>query len=457
MSYPYSVHKTYVTGEVLTAADLNSSDVTHVNHNIPEDTDDYSVNAAEMQSTVDPYPASSESLPTSLAGELERLRYQIKAITGETHWYHDIDVTLALIALKIGTSGTQVLTGTGEVGAPSYSFADDPNTGIYNGPDNIYFAANGASICYMNESGLAMQSGKVIVSDGGTVSLPGFSFIGDVDLGIYRIGADNLGISVGATKRIDVGTSTVSILSSASGTSEILSLDDVGDTTVWVFEYTDATGQLHLKPTSIAYPLKFTSNQVLFGAGTGTSPGISFANDSNTGFANISADNIGLIAAGIEAGYINSNGIFMDSGKLIGADQGSVSLPGYGFVGDTNTGMYSSGGDNINFTCGGADIAYMNTSVFGMQAGKVLQIIAGTASLTGLSFMGDANTGLYSPAADSFILACGGVDAVKVDGNNTAGQTRLIVYDVDNAALSRVSVGTADSGGTGYKLLRIEN
>ena len=38
-----------------------------------------------------------------------------------------------------------------------------------------------------------------------------------------------------------------------------------------------------------------------------------------------------------------------------------------------------------------------------------------------------------------------------------ASQTRFMIYDVDNGTLERVSVGAADSGGSGYKVLRIPN
>jgi len=43
------------------------------------------------------------------------------------------------------------------------------------------------------------------------------------------------------------------------------------------------------------------------------------------------------------------------------------------------------------------------------------------------------------------------------DGSATSGNTSLNVYDVDNDTLERVTVGGADSGGSGYKLLRILN
>jgi len=49
------------------------------------------------------------------------------------------------------------------------------------------------------------------------------------------------------------------------------------------------------------------------------------------------------------------------------------------------------------------------------------------------------------------------VFGLSVDGNATAAQTRLLIYDIDNATSSRVSVGAADSGGAGYKVLRIPN
>jgi len=46
---------------------------------------------------------------------------------------------------------------------------------------------------------------------------------------------------------------------------------------------------------------------------------------------------------------------------------------------------------------------------------------------------------------------------IQLDSNTTAGNTRMLVYDIDNGTLERVSVGAADSGGVGYKVLRIPN
>lgn len=51
----------------------------------------------------------------------------------------------------------------------------------------------------------------------------------------------------------------------------------------------------------------------------------------------------------------------------------------------------------------------------------------------------------------------GATEVARFDSSTTATHTRFLVFDVDNNALERVTVGAADSGGTGFKVLRIPN
>ncbi len=51
----------------------------------------------------------------------------------------------------------------------------------------------------------------------------------------------------------------------------------------------------------------------------------------------------------------------------------------------------------------------------------------------------------------------GGAVQCRVMGTAVAGTTSLWILDVDNATLEQVTVGAADSGGTGFKVLRIPN
>jgi hypothetical protein len=54
-------------------------------------------------------------------------------------------------------------------------------------------------------------------------------------------------------------------------------------------------------------------------------------------------------------------------------------------------------------------------------------------------------------------MRAGSATKIQCDGTTTAGQTAMLLWDVDNGTLERVTVGAADSGGTGFKVLRIPN
>lgn len=54
-------------------------------------------------------------------------------------------------------------------------------------------------------------------------------------------------------------------------------------------------------------------------------------------------------------------------------------------------------------------------------AGKPSEFSSGTAALPGLSPVGDANTGIYSPGPDSLAISTGGVNRLTVDGSGNVG------------------------------------
>ena len=66
--------------ETLTYADLNAEIDNILTNLTTSGVDDYSTNATQMRLTTDPGESGTESLATSLAGELERIRYAIKEI-----------------------------------------------------------------------------------------------------------------------------------------------------------------------------------------------------------------------------------------------------------------------------------------------------------------------------------------------------------------------------------------
>ena len=127
-----SVYRSWNTGDSVTAADLNSSFTqAAVTNSTPQCLDDYSASTGQMQSQVDPYPSATESLATSTAGELERLRYVIGRAFGWTFWYrYDQGINFASVGSQ-HLSATALHLGAGSARFPSLTSITDHQSGFF--------------------------------------------------------------------------------------------------------------------------------------------------------------------------------------------------------------------------------------------------------------------------------------------------------------------------------------
>jgi len=99
----FSRIKTWISTEDVTAADLNAEFDNILNNLLPAQLDDYSVNTAQMQLTVDPGEVGTESAATTLAGEIERFRFALNEIKGTTQWYESPATSIADLDNAVGT------------------------------------------------------------------------------------------------------------------------------------------------------------------------------------------------------------------------------------------------------------------------------------------------------------------------------------------------------------------
>lgn len=121
-------HTNRADGTVLTAAIYNQDHQNHINNMTPAGVDDYSSNVTEMRAATDPGETGSESFATSLAGEIERLRFAVQDIKTYlglhgAHWYnspsgrvppsliddHSTDVTQMRATTDPGSGGSESL------------------------------------------------------------------------------------------------------------------------------------------------------------------------------------------------------------------------------------------------------------------------------------------------------------------------------------------------------------
>jgi len=148
----YSRLKNWVRNENLSEEDLNAEFNYIIQNFIPGKVDDYSANVTQMQTETTPGAVSSESLATSLAGEVERLRFVIRRMIGDAasyKWYSappkSIKEINDLLSINVAVPNSRIVSGR----------IDADNQPIYLVPDGAartvrLKALTTNLVCYIN-------------------------------------------------------------------------------------------------------------------------------------------------------------------------------------------------------------------------------------------------------------------------------------------------------------------
>lgn len=315
-------------------------------------------------------------------------------------------------------------TATGFRRAASLIFAQDATGGASAVPGRVQIQTANASGTLT--TAVTVNSSQQTLLVDGTVSLPPLSFVSDPDSGLYRIGANSLGLATGGALALSVNG----------------------------------------------------SQQTLHADGTAAQPSISFASDPDNGLYFPGGNSLGFSAGGVERmRLIGSGGVFLIGhtatisiggttspqvqnygtgagagntmarwsaditpvtlrfGKSRGATIGAVAaltandlLGRIDYVGDDGTAMaaagvrvdaYVSGTVATNIIPGSYRIQTMTTggtltSALILSETQQAQHADGTVSLPGVSFISDTNCGLYRIGTDNIALATNGTLALSV-------------------------------------------
>ncbi|MFH2071691.1 MAG: hypothetical protein ABIJ75_02445, partial [Actinomycetota bacterium] len=207
----------------------------------------------------------------------------------------------------------------------------------------------------------------------GSAAAPGLVFTADPDTGLYRIGANQVGIAVGGVLALGVGASVAAAVP---------------------FRAPDGT-----LPATPVY---------------------SFATDTDTGAYSPSGDVYGIAVGGVLRLSIAAAAVTSEVAVLAPTFQASASgtaaAPAVTFIGDLDTGLYRAGADVLGVATGGvARLAIGTANIVGYLP---FVAPAGSAAAPVFTNSGDADTGAYSPGADLWGIAAGGdlVLEVKEDG-----------------------------------------
>jgi len=155
---------------------------------------------------------------------------------------------------------------------------------------------------------------------------------------------------------------------------------------------------------------------------------------------------------GTISGYAGD--VKLTSGSSSAVNTASVSGNNVNVVGSTAGHGIVSGGNHSNGNMGGeARVLGGNSNGTNIAGSNVIiQSGVGTGAGTPGLIKIQTTTAGASGATQQTVR-----DVANYDGNTTSGESPFLLLDLTSGTLKRVSFGANDSGGTGYKLLRVAN
>lgn len=299
----------------------------------------------------------------------------------------------------------------GTAALPTAYFQNDTNTGLYRiGADALGIAAGGTKIIEANTSG-AVITGSATVSFGaivndGTAAIPAVRFASDTNTGFYRVGSDALGVSVGGAKLFEV----------------------------------NATG--------VVVPGDFRVDTLSLNGGNATAPAIRILGDTDTGLYAPNPNRLGVAVGGVEMLDVSATGIIIPGdvrASTITINAGTVAAPSIRVSGDTDTGIYTPAANRLALVVGGVDMLDCSTTGIVIPAdvrSATHTLNGGAVSAPSLTVSGDSNTGLYWPAADTLGVVVGGIEAGRLFSGGAYTVLRLGDTDYSySAAVAALSIG----------------
>ena len=382
---------------------------------------------------------------------------------------------------------------TGLTSAPSISFSNDQDTGVYRPSANtLGLVAGGATTVKITPT-------QIVLSDG-TEAAPGLAFDSDRNTGLYRPDAETIAIATNGSKRVQIDADSVDISTNLildKGTYSV-TLNSATATEDYVLSLPpDAGSNNQVLTTNGSGVLSWTSS-------TSTLPdNTRFTNDSNTGITRTASDTVALTAGGVNSLTAHNDKIVF--GQQLLADGGSFTNPGISFDGDEDSGFLHFIDDEINVVTNGVvrltvsnnscevtnELTLSNGSNYVKldsslvttpytirfpptigTAGQTLSlngssalvwttpsvtdfnaVPAGTGPLDlGLEFNG-LGLGMYAPVSDRLVIGIDSFDAVRINPDSMeVNGTVVLNYNGSHPCTLR-----AGTGGTGPTFLDFPN
>lgn len=338
--------------------------------------------------------------------------------------------------------GGVIAHSVGAVGTPSLTFAGDLNTGIYwIGADSFGLATNG--VLRLSVSTTAVTSTLPINGPAGAVGTPAFTGT-DLDSGMWFSAANTVDFSAGGVRGLQIstvasGVNFITAVPGATGDSPELSVANSASANTgivfrgkgfaeWIFRGGSGGGR--------QFGIQANHNTV------GSSINVGGGDNTGTPCTITVADQSGVTNAGIAITPLGTGGV---EGPV-----GAVATPGYTFTGDTDTGMWHSAANTLDFSAGGGRALQLATSA---GADNYLSLAGSTGSPEITMAGADTNIGLflYNKGAGAFRVYSNGGSALQFAVTATASANSYL-QATGGAAGNPSTLSVIDAGATNADL-----
>jgi hypothetical protein len=328
----------------------------------------------------------------------------------------------------------------GSASSPSVTFTSDPDTGMYRGgTNNLNFATGGAQILNMDTNGVYFNNGSA--------SLPTISFFSDTNTGFYNITGDQIGFAAGGTLVADLYTGGLNFTNTVgnqvlfpNGTAALPGMGFTADGNTGIYRAgadilglaTGGNVAMSMSTTGIFPFLQIAAA----GAGNAASPDYSFNGDGDTGMYSDGANSLAFTAGG-------SNRVTFNTGvasftEVLRSRDGTAGSPAFSFTSDTNSGVYSVAADSIGLSTNGTNRVTVSNS--GVIVGAPTGGAKGAGTLNAVQLYNNGSA--VSTAASSNTLSSGQhISSTNVTTNCTVGS--------DGGGTTYSGVNSCSRSGTG--------
>lgn len=362
---------------------------------------------------------------------------------------YSLDVTTLNVANQISSGQTTVEDGTAS--APAYAFTNEPSTGWYRiGTGNIGLSLLGVNDLDINSTRL--KNAGVYYSASGAVGAPAYTFTADTTSGLYLVSSGSLSLAASGADKLLVN-SIVQIGSGATDTTTKLYLPNgTAAAPVLAFISDTKTGIYRIGTNNLGITLNgslsldlnttrmYSVNPIYLADGTVSAPTLAFNSNSGTGAYYVSTNNAINIA---NNGVLNATFENPSTPRLVLA-QGSLSVPSLTFAGATTYGaFYDLATTSLKLVAGGVNTIKLGSALTNINTATTISNTAtatllytstnGSNSAPTYSFTNDTTSGMYLQSVGILSVASNALEGARLAISGSAN-SYLAVGNITGAS-----------------------